>query len=317
MKRSQTHQDISRILDPSYSPAASKQLPLTVYVDRHGYLHDPDYRQFPTIIQPTNQSQSDDDEDATPVDNDFYSHLTNAYNRAGNAYLNTRKRQNQYSYIYASYRSSSYNYNNYYYPSPATSSSYSSPTSYESDATVFDDEDNSLPDHNDDSCHGHVNTLKKKLGKRRGSSCSSNGGNSSPTSSRRRKSAEQEQRRSSWSPGDTSSPHHPDDRIRLRHLSPHDELDEHNQYTSSTMSSSGVSPHYDLNDDQYRGEKEEQQPDGEQQYHHRFGTGAHVPEWTPTCTQNIKRQWQAISLRLRFSLFRAQRRVKRRFQSLI
>jgi hypothetical protein len=40
-------------------------------------------------------------------------------------------------------------------------------------------------------------------------------------------------------------------------------------------------------------------------------------EWTPTCTQNLKRQWQALSLRFRFSMFRAQRRIKRRVQNLI
>ncbi|KZT19335.1 hypothetical protein NEOLEDRAFT_1183499 [Neolentinus lepideus HHB14362 ss-1] len=36
------------------------------------------------------------------------------------------------------------------------------------------------------------------------------------------------------------------------------------------------------------------------------------PEWTPTCTQSIRRQWQAISLSLRFSIFRARRRLRRK-----
>ncbi|KAH0826972.1 hypothetical protein J3R83DRAFT_4631 [Lanmaoa asiatica] len=35
-------------------------------------------------------------------------------------------------------------------------------------------------------------------------------------------------------------------------------------------------------------------------------------EWTPTCTQNLRRHWQAITLSLRFSLFRTKRRLKRR-----
>jgi len=38
-----------------------------------------------------------------------------------------------------------------------------------------------------------------------------------------------------------------------------------------------------------------------------------VQEWTPTCTDSLRRQWQSILLRLRLALFRAQRRAKRRF----
>ncbi|TFK46727.1 hypothetical protein OE88DRAFT_1739332 [Heliocybe sulcata] len=34
------------------------------------------------------------------------------------------------------------------------------------------------------------------------------------------------------------------------------------------------------------------------------------PEWTPTCTQSIRRQWQSVSLSLRFSIFRARRRLR-------
>ncbi|KAG8217930.1 hypothetical protein J3R82DRAFT_6096 [Butyriboletus roseoflavus] len=35
-------------------------------------------------------------------------------------------------------------------------------------------------------------------------------------------------------------------------------------------------------------------------------------EWTPTCTQNLRRHWQAIVLSLRFTLFRTKRRLRRR-----
>ncbi|KIM86212.1 hypothetical protein PILCRDRAFT_4743 [Piloderma croceum F 1598] len=35
-------------------------------------------------------------------------------------------------------------------------------------------------------------------------------------------------------------------------------------------------------------------------------------DWTPTCTQSIRREWQAITLRLRFSAFRTKRKIKRR-----
>ncbi|KIJ68902.1 hypothetical protein HYDPIDRAFT_23777 [Hydnomerulius pinastri MD-312] len=35
-------------------------------------------------------------------------------------------------------------------------------------------------------------------------------------------------------------------------------------------------------------------------------------DWTPTCSQSLRRQWQAIVLSLRFSLFRTKRRLRRR-----
>ncbi|KAF8625743.1 hypothetical protein AX17_006770 [Amanita inopinata Kibby_2008] len=288
MKRNEIHADISHILDPSYSPASAKQQPLAVYVDRHGYIHDPDYRQFPTIVPPNNQSQNDDDDDATAIDNDFYSHLTNAYNRAGNAYVNPRKRQNnQYSHIYAAYRSPYH-----YFSTPEPTSSYSPPASYDSDATVFDEADDSPFV---DESHSPVNTLKKRFGKRRGSS-SSNNNSSTCSPSRRRRSGETEPR-SSWPAGDNinPSPRLSSDEPRHRHIFPHDELDEQCLAASSSSPSQAV---FDLNGHPSQVEDEKQ-------------------EWTPTCTQNLRRQWQAISLRFRFSWFRAQRRVKRRIQSLI
>ncbi|KAF9218203.1 hypothetical protein BS17DRAFT_770847 [Gyrodon lividus] len=35
-------------------------------------------------------------------------------------------------------------------------------------------------------------------------------------------------------------------------------------------------------------------------------------DWTPTCSQSLRRQWQAIALSFRFSLFRTKRRLRRR-----
>lgn len=40
-------------------------------------------------------------------------------------------------------------------------------------------------------------------------------------------------------------------------------------------------------------------------------------EYTPTCSQSLRRQWQAFALRFRFGVFRAQRKVMRRVQSLL
>ena len=40
-------------------------------------------------------------------------------------------------------------------------------------------------------------------------------------------------------------------------------------------------------------------------------THSRHPEWTPTCSAVMRRQWQAVSLRFRLSLFRATRRMHR------
>ncbi|KIJ97098.1 hypothetical protein K443DRAFT_124166 [Laccaria amethystina LaAM-08-1] len=46
-----TAEDISRLLDPSYS-STQQTRSVSVYIDGHGDLHDPDYRHFPAIIPP-------------------------------------------------------------------------------------------------------------------------------------------------------------------------------------------------------------------------------------------------------------------------
>ncbi|KAM6500089.1 hypothetical protein JOM56_003103 [Amanita muscaria] len=337
MKRNALNSDISRILDPSYSPAGSNQ-PLSVYVDRHGNIHDPDYRQFPTIPNEDTSPRdpTDDDDDATPIDNDFYSHLTNAYNRAGNAYAkNKRNNQySQYSHIYASYRSPYH-----YFSTPApTSSSYSPPTSYDSDQTVFDDgEDSSI---HEDSCHSQYNILKRKLGKRRGSGSSNGSGSQSPVSKSKQE-KEKEKRMSSGSETPSPSapaavvadesfqfhyphlhqpqPHHNQHHLHHhshhhhhhhraspphRHLSPHNELDEQYLFSSSPVNGdyeTGLGLEIEKPESPHRQQSQQQQPQ----------------EWTPTCTQSLRREWQALSLRFRFSVYRAKRRIKRRMESLI
>ena len=40
-------------------------------------------------------------------------------------------------------------------------------------------------------------------------------------------------------------------------------------------------------------------------------------EYVPSCSQSLRRQWQAFSLRLRFALFRAQRKLLRRVHSFL
>ncbi|KAI9510263.1 hypothetical protein F5148DRAFT_1181062 [Russula earlei] len=40
-----------------------------------------------------------------------------------------------------------------------------------------------------------------------------------------------------------------------------------------------------------------------------------TPEWTPTCGQQFRRHWQAFTLSVRFSIFRAQRRIRGRLNA--
>jgi hypothetical protein len=45
-------------------------------------------------------------------------------------------------------------------------------------------------------------------------------------------------------------------------------------------------------------------------FHH---TDVYPTSFSPTCGQQIRRHWQALSLSVRFSIFRVQRRLKRKF----
>ncbi|KAI0277709.1 hypothetical protein BGY98DRAFT_1097262 [Russula aff. rugulosa BPL654] len=40
-----------------------------------------------------------------------------------------------------------------------------------------------------------------------------------------------------------------------------------------------------------------------------------VSDWTPTCGQQFRRQWQAFALSIRFSIFRAQRKMRRKLNA--
>ena len=70
--------EISRILNPSYSPQSwfidHSQM---AYVDTHGLLHDPDYRDFPTLIPRTSKRPHPHSSCATTIPR--HSHLAAAY----------------------------------------------------------------------------------------------------------------------------------------------------------------------------------------------------------------------------------------------
>jgi len=56
----------------------------------------------------------------------------------------------------------------------------------------------------------------------------------------------------------------------------------------------------------------DEKPDDETELTRRKRSTDFEPEWTPTCSESLRRQWQRISLRFRLGLFRAQRRARRR-----
>jgi len=59
-------------------------------------------------------------------------------------------------------------------------------------------------------------------------------------------------------------------------------------------------------------ENDEEDDNGHGHNKEEEGEEASSEEWTPTCAQAMRRQWQAISLGFRFGVFRAKRRVRNR-----
>jgi hypothetical protein len=128
--------DISRLLDPSYS--SSKNASNAAYVDHHGDLHDPDYRHFPpvarhntkTLTRPRWELASGDaidEEDDEAVHVDAFSVIRPASPR--------RHRDSTSTYRATTSYASSYPH-----------STFTAPTSFDSDETVLEEEDDPFED---------------------------------------------------------------------------------------------------------------------------------------------------------------------------
>ncbi|KAI0031484.1 hypothetical protein K488DRAFT_86767 [Vararia minispora EC-137] len=114
-------QDLSRLLDPSYLPhssssASSSPVSVHAWVDDHGDLHDPDYRDFPILVAPATHrpawegapNNDPDDDDAAPL-------------TTSRPVTPREKRRARYNAEYAAFASQ---------PSYASNSTYASSTSH-------------------------------------------------------------------------------------------------------------------------------------------------------------------------------------------
>ncbi|CAA7271093.1 unnamed protein product [Cyclocybe aegerita] len=328
-KRDSRAADISRLLDPAYRPSSSSAHPhyagtsasTSAYVDTHGDLHDPDFRHFPSPADrerfartrgasPTKGGRSraayrphwergdelaleDEDEDGMmrneedhQLDADsayFLSHprYTSPTSRrsSGGASHHFRIHTSPSSYSYApSTGTASSGY------SPTYSVTSTLPTSVDSGETVFSAEPSPF-----DSTEKEKE--KRGLLKRR----------------RFSKGEKEKERRASID------------------LAPAVELSE--------------KTNEEAEHDQERGQEEKEgqgrrtsRDEGEREHpqHQRANNTDDDEEeedddllagrgetGVPTCGESIRRQWQALALRFRFGVFRAQRRVRRRVHSLL
>ncbi|GLB34555.1 hypothetical protein LshimejAT787_0201200 [Lyophyllum shimeji] len=338
--------DINRLLDPSYSSNAYAST--SAYVDRHGELHDPDYRQFP-IAQPlTSKRHSShshayamatrprweladedavDDEDA---DEDF----------SRSSIIGRHHSRGTHSNSFSSYHQQRPFATYTYYPTPTYSHinkhhTYSNhhhhvPQSFDSDETVLDedDEDDAFGDR-DSSSKAHNGVSRMLLRTKR-------------EFTRKRRSLDGASRKSI----DSSSPYshtlvdtpasattavdlEPDDAASLHAPSHHHHHHHALTYTVSHQSCSRRSqhsrvsfhsePHHPLTSHTHTGavsadshHDSHSTPHAQHDSAYRRVQEESEPVWTPTCMQALRRQWQAVTLRIRFGVFRAQRRLKSR-----
>ena len=269
--------DISRLLDPSYRSASTSKgyVSPQAYVDPYGDLHDPDYRDFPTLLPSSSSTSSKrsprphweltlDNENALDEDSDeldeedsfFLSTSTAAHPQNHSRYSARRSSHNSGSRIprQSSFSTYATTYSsNYYSPSFTVSTL---PTSYESDKTVL-------------------------------SRCSDTDEKKKKTKTRRLSKGDKErgkEREGLWGGSvPAAETYYRGSLDHSRDLPPTQEEVEDTRLGSPTTSTIIRSKEL---------------------------------EYVPTCTQSLRRQWQALALRFRFSMFRAQRKVMRRVHTL-
>jgi hypothetical protein len=297
--------DISRILDPSYSSSSASSSNVHAYIDRNGDMHDPDYRHFPIAHQPNpskrRSSQSSYgysnnaprprwevfDEDALDLDDDEYD--VGEYPTTGRV---NNKRPTSLSH-------SSPSYSNYSYHSQSQQVHHNSPphsTTLDSDDTVFDEyeelEQEAFVEKEKPRCSSGVSHIIKSTRTKFVTSPTTH------THSKERK---------RWS----SSSIQDDDATIVTVLS----TSAANDSLHATSPAAHVHPLPPASMHEYQ-EKEEQERERSERRGKELEREVEGERWTPTCTQALRREWQAVSLRIRFSVFRARRRFKTRIASL-
>ncbi|KAG6918836.1 hypothetical protein DXG01_011241 [Tephrocybe rancida] len=281
--------DISRLLDPAYASPPSAFASTSAYVDRHGELHDPDYRHFP-VSQPKARRTSHSTVASRPKWETFDEDGEDEDEEEMYARTNFSSYQHKHQRPYTSHTSPSY-------PS-YTPPSYTLPHSYNSaDTEVDDDEDY------EDAPSGVARILSRtmattttKFRKRRSLDSSSPSASPYSAPSMLSDAASEHHHPLALTPSHVSAQSEPAYHSTYTSLYPSPTLPTSRRYSSSHRSHTPtpLTPTYTPSHEVQ--EREEQ--------------------WTPTCAQALRRQWQAVSLRVRFGLFRARRRMRSRIAGL-
>jgi hypothetical protein len=280
--------DISRLLDPSYSSSSSSSSNVCAYLDHNGDLHDPDYRYFP-VATPTKRPTSPHsagynmsarprwelmDEDALDLEDEDYDYGLSS--RVQQQHTNKRHKRDSFTS---------------YTTTTTTTRTYTpTPHSFDSDDSVLDE------------CEEYEHFVMKDRDPRRLS------GILRSTFGKRRASSLSDETTHALSPADTRSLNYPSPSAH-HHPLPASPLSPH----------SSLFPHYPTRPTRPASYQDWDREDREKQEEERREREREVDEeleqqvWTPTCTQALKREWQAVTLRIRFSVFRTQRKIKSRF----
>ncbi|KAG5642924.1 hypothetical protein DXG03_001875 [Asterophora parasitica] len=358
--------DISRLLDPSYTKNARASTSSAAYVDRHGDLHDPDYRHFP-VAQKRHIAARPRweliDEDALADDDDGEWEQEHTHRHRDTSFSSYQQQQ---------HRSPSSSYT--FHPVPRhthhTHHHHYAPHSFDSADTVLD----SVDEHtyltlSNKPCSSHNNSVTRiirdiKTKHRRRSLDASSRKSSTTTASdlasspfwypsptpettvsavseieeeevEEEEGGQGEKRRCGLSAGKRREEegageerHHRTLSKRRRSVAssnsnepPHAKTRTRspNRRHSSSSSSDSHSPSSNLH--HHTNNTHSSSTSANHTFEYTPSTpssasasvyGDHNSSWTPTCGQALRRQWQALSLSVRFGVFRAQRRVRSR-----
>ncbi|KIM48559.1 hypothetical protein M413DRAFT_81251 [Hebeloma cylindrosporum] len=301
-RRTPDHDDISRLLDPSYLPSSSSTA--GVYVDPSGEVHDPDYRHFPLVTSPSHNGSHK------------HGHHHHTHNGNGHHHNHTARRHSG-----TRGRTS---------PRPHFD------WELAVDESALDDE---YPPEEEDQNHrygyggysGGIGGMSSASSRRSGSSSNQH----SPVIVRR-------PRDSSFSTATTTptwySPTVTDSTLptsyelsdtfedekekeamkkeekkKRRRLSKGDKEKAALKASDEEKRASEAVARTSVDDDSAHHSNSAIREDEDEDE----TIVARHQEYVPTCGQSLRRSWQAFALRFRFGLFRAQRRVTRRVHSLL
>lgn len=309
--------DISRILDPSYSSSSSQpSSSSSAYVDTHGDLHDPDFHIFP-IAQPNHRRHSPHyhmaprpaweliDEDALEEEQDdelegrLYGNLTS---RRPTYQQQQRRRSSGNSYSLRT-SASSYSYNKRQQTSPHHIPHYT-PHSFDSEDTVLDesddDDDFSSFTHRDKNVSGVSRFILRTKGEftRRRRSIESAGASPDSLTQDSSPISDVDADIDVSQTTHNQPAHYPFTRtFSLQSQGRRSRASQHRDERTALT----ASPHSQQEQQRSSFVEEDEEE---------------VPEtrWTPTCTQVLRMQWQSVALRVRFSLFRTQKKLSTRWR---